>query len=154
MSDPTSRHLAGPVSAAERETPLPQPQSTQGLWWLCLFLALSLAALKTGALLPRWATGLRPFQIPLGWIHVALAGYACSALLLTLSRVAEGGESRQAPLHVAYLGAFYGFYGVAGSLGDHFPAVFVAGLAIFGVDVGWSWWRNQRRIPEVGGRLG
>jgi hypothetical protein len=128
-----------------------QSRSNRGVWSLCLFLTVSIAArwdFRFLPALPEKVHVLLGRPPPTSWISVALVAYSFSALVLTLSRMMSGEVSRGGLAHVGYLTAFYGFYYFAGGLPDNFWAVFAAGLTILGLEAYNVWNRSSELIQE------
>lgn len=125
-------------------------------WHLCLFLVVSLIALRGCDLLPpipegAWRVLGRP--PPPRIVAFALIVYSFSAIVLTLARMAAGAESRDGLHHVGYLAAFYGFFRLGGELGDNFWAVFAAGVTILGLTGYNDWSQTREKIQEELRRL-
>lgn len=119
-------------------------RSHRGLWGLALFLLISILALQDFSFLPALPPGTRRLlgaAPPTNLISIALVVYSFSALILTLARMWSGTGAYRGWSHLAYLGAFYGFYGYGGVLDDNFLAVFAAGLTILGLESYhvWTW---------------
>jgi O-antigen/teichoic acid export membrane protein len=111
--------------------------SRRGIWGLLLFLLISLGAVQEFSFFPPLSQEMRQWlgpAPPVRMISIALIVYSFSALILTLSRIWNGTGSYRGWSHLGYLGAFYGFYGFADSLGENFFAVFIAGLTILGLE--------------------
>lgn len=143
--DPEERRLALRRRIRELQT-----RSSRGLWWVCLFLAVSVAARYRFAFVPSLSPGLRDLlgrPPPLSWISGALVIYSFSALALTFGRMGSA-EPRDGPAHVGYLTAFYGFYHLADGLSENFWAVLVAGLTILGLQAYAIWTYNAELLRE------
>jgi hypothetical protein len=112
-------------------------RSNWGLWGLCAFLAVSLAARSDFGFLPplseraRAVLGSSP---PVNLINMALVAYSFSALILSLSRMMGGSDLYRGLSHLGYLTAFYVFYHFADAMQDNFWAVFAAGFTILALE--------------------
>jgi len=83
-------------------------------------------------------------------IQLALVGYAFSASVLILSRMAKGDPPGRNYLHLCYLAAFFGFFHFAEALRENFWAVLVAGVTVLGLAAyqGWAYCTEQLRLEE------
>ena len=131
-------------------------RSNRWLWHFCLFLAVSVVALRGFDFLPplpdgAWAFLGRP--PPPRIVAFALVLYSFSAVVLALGRLATGAGSGGGLSHVAYLAAFYGFFHLGGELADNFWAVFAAGVTILGLTGYIDWSRAREAIQEELQRL-
>ncbi len=82
--------------------------------------------------------------------------YLFSQTVLTLGRAVGGARPLLKWQHLAYRCAFFFFYATAGALGDHFLAVLVAGLTLFGLEFFSLWTYSARNLPPgraLSGRL-
>lgn len=128
-----------------------QSLSNRGLWYLCLFLAISLGARWEFRFLPSLPPGVRSIlgaPPPSSWISVALVVYSFSAIVLALSRMMVGTGTRGGLDHVGYLTGFYVFYHFAGSLPENFWAVLAAGITILGLTAYGRWTHHAEQIQE------
>lgn len=124
-----------------------------GLWPLVGFAAISLWAatgfLGVPPLSPEWRAvfGRPP---PPAWINAAFVLYLFSALVLGLTRLGQPVRLSSPLSHLGYLGAFYGFYRVAGVLEDNLWAVLVGGFAILTLEWyrGVVWGRQRREADD------
>ncbi|MBI5018603.1 MAG: menaquinol oxidoreductase [Deltaproteobacteria bacterium] len=104
-----------------------------GIWGLCTFLVVSLAARRDFSFLPPLSERTRDLlgaSPPVNLINMALVAYSFSALILTLSRMMSGADTYRGLSHLGYLTAFYVFYHFADAMSDNFWAVFAAGVTI------------------------
>ncbi|AMV72898.1 hypothetical protein DBW_2570 [Desulfuromonas sp. DDH964] len=120
---------------------------------MAAFLAVSIAASRGFDLLPSFSEGARRWlgpAPPVRMIQLALVGYAFSASVLILSRMAKGDPPGRNYLHLFYLAAFFGFFHFAESLRENFWAVLVAGVTILGLAAyqGWAYCAEQLRLEE------
>lgn len=128
--------LAGQSRSRERIRQL-QTLSRKGLWGFAAFLLISLGALAGASFLPplpahiRQTLGSAP---PTNLISIALVVYSFSALVLILSRMSSGSGTYRGWSHLAYLGAFYGFYYYAKALEANFWAIFTAGITVMALE--------------------
>ena len=112
-------------------------QIRYSIWWMALFILISLGAVLNFRFLPpisektRHLLGISP---PPTLISIALVVYAFSALTLILGRMNTGPERYRGWSHIGYLSAFYFFYYYAGALGENFWPVFFAGLTILSLE--------------------
>lgn len=131
-------------------------RSNRWLWHFCLFLAVSVVALRgCGAFppLPDSVVSILGRPPPPRIVAFALVLYSFSAIVLTLGRLATGTGAASGLPHVAYLAAFYGFFRLGGELGDNFWAVFAAGVTILGLTGYCDWSRTREEIQEELRRL-
>ena len=120
---------------------------------MAAFLAISIAASRGFDLLPSLSADVRHWlgaAPPVRMIQLALVGYAFSASVLILSRVAKGDPPGRSYVHLFYLAAFFGFFHFAESLKENFWAVLVAGVTILGLAAyqGWAYCTEQLRLEE------
>ncbi|PLY10589.1 MAG: menaquinol oxidoreductase [Desulfuromonas sp.] len=119
-----------------------QRQASRGLWLLVLFLLSSLLAYGSFGMLPTLSPetwDLLGPPPPPHLISAALFVYIFSAIILTLGRMMEGGNTRGGWQHLGYLLVFYSFYHVAGELEAHFWAVFATGVTVLSLE-GYRIW--------------
>jgi len=128
-----------------------EQRSTSGLWVLCLFLLLSLAAWGGFGLFPSMSEETRALlgpAPPTGLISIALVVYSFSAIILLLARLGSEPSRRAGFAHLGYLAGFYLFYHFGQQLADNFLAVFAAGLTILGFYSyqAWSYCGNRAQV--------
>ena len=80
---------------------------------------------------------------------LALAIYLFSQAVLTLGRTIGGIRPVLKWQQLVYRTVFFFFYSVAGALDDHFMAVFVAGLLLFGLDYLNIWAYSNKYCPTT-----
>ncbi|OQY20419.1 MAG: hypothetical protein B6I36_01205 [Desulfobacteraceae bacterium 4572_35.1] len=113
--------------------------SRQGLWGLLTFVLISVVVVyfQDINLLANVSQQTREFlgKPPSAkLINIALAVYSFSALILTLSRLADSTESYRGWAHVGYLTGFYMFYFLANAVRVNSMAVLVSGITILGLE--------------------
>ncbi len=128
-----------------------QRRSLRGVWYLTLFLGISLVAQQLGSHLPDFPPSVRQL---LGappsakMISGLLIVYSFSALILILGRMTTGTGAFSGLSHVGYLLVFYAFYHVAHALDDNFYAVLAAGITILSLESYHIWTWHQERIRQ------
>jgi hypothetical protein len=130
-----------------------QQRSHRGVWYLALFLGISLAAQQIAGHVPEFSPSVRHL---LGappsaqMISGLLIVYIFSALVLILGRMMTGTESCSGYSHVGYLTVFYMFYYFSHALEDNFYAVLAAGLTILALDAYhvWTWCQERIRLEK------
>jgi hypothetical protein len=126
-----------------------QRHSLRGIWFLALFLGISLAVQRWFTLLPDFPPSVR--QI-LGappsakMISGLLVVYSFAALILILGRMTSGSGIFSGISHLGYLTVFYLFYGLGHTLDDNFYAVLAAGITILSLEAYHLWTWHQERI--------
>ena len=145
----------GPAAAPGESPRSPHGGASPGIWALVVFMALSLWARSGFRYFPAVPEGWKNWlgrPPPLVWIHPFLVLYLFSALILSLTRMSAGWHPFTGFRHLAYLAAFYGFYAVAGGLGDNFWPVFVGGLSVLGLEGYRNWIQSRQQSREGGGQ--
>lgn len=128
-----------------------QKRSFFGVWWLVLFLVISLGFQQLVGHLPDFPQSLKNV---LGsppsptMISGLLVVYSFSALVLILGRMTTGTGSFSSLSHICYLIVFYAFYFVSHSLEDNFYAVVAAGLTILSLEAYHVWIWHQEQIRK------
>ncbi len=128
-----------------------QRRSLRGVWYLALFLGISLAVQRWFALLPDFSPSARQF---LGappsakMISGLLVVYSFAALILILGRMTSGSGAFSGLSHLGYLTVFYLFYHLGHTLDDNFYAVLAAGVTILSLEAYHLWTWHQERIRQ------
>jgi len=126
-------------------------ESVRGLWFLAVFLLVSLCSYAAIAYCPDVnpviLTYLGPPPPP-HLIGIALFVYVFSAIVLVLGRMMEGESSRGGWSHLGYLTAFYLFYLLAGALEENFWAVFATGMTVLSLEGYRIWNACAEKIRE------
>jgi len=126
-----------------------QRRSLRGVWYLTLFLGVSLAAQQGFSHLPDFPPSVKHL---LGappsakMISGLLIVYSFSALILILGRMTAGAGAFSGLSHVGYLVGFYTFYHFSHALDDNFYAVLAAGITILSLESYHIWTWCQERI--------
>lgn len=129
--------------------------SRPGLWGLLLFLLISCGAFYFRDV-NLFAMASEPLRQVLGYpppaflVSIALAVYTFSAMVLTLTAISEQARPVRQWNHLGYRVAFYLFYAFSGSIGTHFLAVLLIGVALYALDLCHVWVYAVRcdRTPE------
>lgn len=112
--------------------------SRRGLWYLLLFLLISMAAFAEQDF-DLFAATPEEFWMLLGspptplMIHLVLGVYTFCALMLLPARMNKA-SLMQSWAHMGYRTVFYLFYLSANALTANFMLVFVAGLTLYGLE--------------------
>ena len=127
-----------------------QKRSLRGIWWLTLFLALSVAVQQGAGYLPDFPPSARQLlgaPPSAAMISGLLVVYSFPALILILGRMTTGAGTFTGLSHVGYLFVFYAFYHVSHALADNFLAVLAAGITILSLESYhvWNWHQEQIR---------
>jgi hypothetical protein len=127
-----------------------QKRSLRGVWYLALFLIISLAAQQGFSHLPDFPPSVRKLlgaPPPPLMISGVLLLYSFSALVLILGRMTTGIGSFSGLQHLGYLSGFFIFYHFSHTLEDNFFAVLAAGLTILALEAYhvWTWHQEQIR---------
>jgi len=113
--------------------------SRKGLWGILIFAVISVLAVSVQDIDPLQHLSPQVRQL-LGkppspdLINIALAVYSFSALILTLSRLADRAETYKGWSHLGYLTGFYLFYFLSHALQVNAWAVIIAGFTILGLE--------------------
>jgi hypothetical protein len=145
---PTDQRAEPPATAINRL----QHRANHGLYILAAFLLLSFAALDGFSFIPSFSASFRESlgQGPTpGFISMALVVYLFSAVIMSLARMMSGSGQTGGITHLGYLGAFYGFYHLSGSLPDNIWAVVGSGLTILSLEAYQLWAFCQEEIRRV-----
>ncbi len=128
-------------------------RSHQGIWLIGAFTILSIPALLSHQLFPPLSDSLKQTlgtAPPPTVISVLLVIYAFSAILLILTKIANGTQQKYgAYSHLGYLTGFYLFYYFSGSLAENFWAVFAAGMTIFCLESYFVWSQSMTQVREL-----
>lgn len=128
-----------------------QRNSLRGVWYLTLFLVVSLAVQQGAGYIPdfppsaRQLLGTPPSATMISGLLVV---YSFSALILILGRMTTGTGTFSGLSHVGYLVVFYAFYQVSHALDDNFYAVLAAGITILSLESYHVWTWNQERVRQ------
>lgn len=128
-----------------------QQRSLRGVWYLTLFLAVSLTAQQGFSHLPDFPPSVwRLLGAPPSakMISGLLIVYSFSALILILGRMTTGAGGFSGLSHVGYLVVFYVFYHFSHALDDNFYAVLAAGITILSLESYHVWTWHQERIRQ------
>ncbi len=87
-------------------------------------------------------------------ISVALAVYAFSSAILTLTAMANDSKPTQKWNHLGYRSAFFIFYCFSGTIAVNFLPVLAVGLALYGLDQLQIWVFNAKENHHGHGLLG
>ena len=87
-------------------------------------------------------------------ISVALAVYAFSSAILTLTAMANDAQPMQKWNHLGYRIAFFAFYCFSGAIAANFLPVLLVGLSLYGLDECHIWLHNAKENHEGKGLLG
>jgi hypothetical protein len=126
-----------------------QRRSLRGVWYLALFLGVSLAAQRGFSHLPEFSTSVKHLMgAPPSVMMISglLIVYSFSALILILGRMTAGAGAFSGLSHVGYLVGFYTFYHFSHALDDNFYAVLAAGITILSLESYHIWTWCQERI--------
>ena len=132
--------------------------SRRSLWELTLFLLISILAFRFQAF-DLFAAVSEPVRQILGTpppamlINVALATYLLSAVIMVLTRMANGGRPVQKWAHLGYRTVFYLFYCFSGTLSTHFVAVFAIGILLYALEQMGIWIYTDRVVRREKGLL-
>ena len=128
-------------------------RSHKGIWLIGAFTILSVPALLSHQLFPPLSDSLKQ---TLGAspsptiISVLLVIYAFSAILLILTKIANGTQQKfGAYSHLGYLSGFYMFYYFSESLTENFWAVFAAGITILCLESYFIWSNSMALAREL-----
>jgi hypothetical protein len=127
-----------------------QRRSLRGVWYLTLFLGVSLAAQQGFSHLPDFPASIKhllgapPSAMMISGLLIV---YSFSALILILGRMTAGTGAFSGLSHVGYLVVFYAFYHFSHALDDNFYAVLAAGITILALESYhvWTWHQEQIR---------
>jgi hypothetical protein len=128
-----------------------QKRSLRGVWYLALFLIISLAAQQGFSHLPDFPPSFRKLlgaPPPLLMISGVLLLYSFSALVLILGRMSTGIGTFSGLSHLGYLSGFYIFYHFSHALEDNFFAVLAAGITILSLESYHVWNWCQERVRQ------
>jgi hypothetical protein len=128
-----------------------QRRSLRGVWYLALFLGVSLAAQQGFSHLPDFSPSVKHILGPPPssmMISGLLIVYIFSALVLILGRMTTGTGAFSGLSHVGYLAGFYAFYHFSHALDDNFYAVLAAGITILSLESYHVWTWCQERIRQ------
>lgn len=128
-----------------------QRRSLRGVWYLVLFLVISLAVQRWAGHIPDFPhsvkklLGTPPSALMISGLLVV---YSFSALILILGRMTTGTGTFAGFSHVGYLMGFYAFYHVGHTLSDNFYAVLAAGITILSLESYHVWTWHQERVRQ------
>ena len=131
----------------------------QSLMSLVAFLIISICA-YTFRDFNLFAVSSEPIRQLLGCpppaylISVALAVYALSSAILTLTAMANDAQPTQKWNHLGYRIAFFAFYSFSGAIAANFLPVLLVGLSLYGLDECHIWLHNTKENHEGKGLLG
>ncbi len=131
----------------------------QSLMSLVAFLIISICA-YTFRDFNLFAVSSEPIRQLLGCpppaylISVALAVYALSSAILTLTAMANDAQPTQKWNHLGYRIAFFAFYSFSGAIAANFLPVLLVGLSLYGLDECHIWLHNAKENHEGKGLLG
>ena len=129
------------------------------LWGLAIFILISMTAfnfkgfnLFEAASEPiRQILGTPP---PAYLVSIALAVYAVSAFILTLTAIANDQAPTASWKNLGYRSAFYLFYCFSGAISGHFIPVLLVGLSLYALDQCHIWIYNSKVVQEQNELLG
>lgn len=128
-----------------------QKYSFRGLWYLAIFLLMSLGVQQGVGHLPVFPPSLKQLlgaPPSSAMISGLLIVYSFSALILILGRMTTGTATFSGFSHLGYLLVFYAFYYVSNALYDNYLAVLAAGITILSLEAYHVWTWNQDRIRQ------
>lgn len=136
-------------------------RSRRNLWGLVVFLLISIDAygfrnfnlFETCSEPVRQLLGYPP---PAYLISIALAIYCFSAIILTLTAIANDSPPSATWKNLGYRCAFYLFYSFSGAIAEHFIPVLMVGLVLYSLDQAHIWVYNfkvDQQQKELLGRF-
>lgn len=134
-------------------------RSRRNLWSLVLFLLISIDAysFRTFNLFEAASEPVRQllgYPPPAYLVSAALAVYALSAVILTLTAIANDIRPTSTWKHLGYRSTFYLFYSFSGSIAGHYLPVLLTGLCLYGLDMFHVWFYNGKSLREQKQLLG
>jgi len=147
----TPREEDGPRQGHVARIRVLREESVRGLWFLIVFLMVSLGSYAAIEYYPVLKPVLHDYlgpPPPSHLISMALFVYVFSAIVLILGRMMEGREPRGGWQHLGYLVGFYLFYLVAEALEENFWAVFATGLTVLSLEGYRIWNACAEKIRE------
>lgn len=134
-------------------------RSRRNLWSLVLFLLISIDAYSF-RMFNLFEAASEPVRQILGYpppaylVSAALAVYALSAVILTLTAIANDIRPTSTWKHLAYRSSFYLFYSFSGSIAGHYLPVLLTCLCLYGLDQFHVWFYNGKSVREQKQLLG
>jgi hypothetical protein len=134
-------------------------RSRNNLWGLLAFLLISIDA-YTFRNFNLFESSSEPLRQLLGYpppaylISIALAVYCFSAIILTLTAMANDTRPASTWKNLGYRSAFYLFYSFSGTLAGHYIPVLVVGLCLYALDQCHIWIYNCRTLQQQKQLLG
>ncbi len=137
-------------------------RSRRNLWGLVLFLLISIDAYSFRSF-NLFEASSEPVRQLLGYpppaylVSIALAVYCFSAVILSLTAIANDVRPGSPWKQLGYRCSFYLFYSFSGALAGHYLPVLLIGLCLYGLDQLHIWIYNCKTVQEqkelLGGRF-